>query len=130
MTNNKKKTFTAVLGFGNEVLPGEVFTTYEATVYPHGMVFHSLDKKDYFLDFSHITEASFLPYTFERNLWFTCLADGQHYCFCASPKDWKSASGKQLLAGISHYHKIQNLKDLSTYCHDGLPTVLMGLLLS
>jgi hypothetical protein len=131
MTPNKTThSFIASLGLGNDVLPGEIFTTFKTIVYKDGMVFVSSKNERYFLDFSQITEASFSPYQFEGNLFFSCLCAGRHYCFCASPKDWKSKEGKRLLEGISHYVKIQNLKDLSLYLHDGLPTFLLGLLVS
>jgi hypothetical protein len=126
---SQSKSFRASLGANNDVLPGDVFTVFETIIYRDGMIFISQEKERYFLDFSQITEASFSSYQFEGNLWFSCLAEGKHYCFCASPSDWKSSEGKRLLQGVCHYVKIQNLKDLATYLHDGLPTFLIELLL-
>ncbi len=121
--------FEASLGEGNDVLPGEIFTLYSTIVYQDSMVFIAPNKERYSLDFTTLSEASFSPYIFEENLWFSCRSFGKRYCFAASPKSWNSVSGKRLIERVSHYVQIQNLKDLALYTHDGPTTVLLHITL-
>ena len=93
------------------------------------MVFIGPSKERYSLDFATLSEASFSPYLFEENLWFSCRSFGKRYCFAAAPKSWNSVSGKRLIERVSHYVKIQNLKDLALYIHDGPTRILLHIAL-
>lgn len=129
MANEAKKVeFQAVLGYGNDVLPGEVFTLFRMSVHPDHATFSSVKNEKYMLDYSAVSEAAFSIYTMGENLWFSCLADGKRFCFSASPKDWKSEEGKKFLSEIKHRVKIENLKGLDAYCGDSVPSVFFGLL--
>jgi frataxin-like iron-binding protein CyaY len=130
MKKEKENLFTLSLGDGNEVLPGEIYDVFTAKVSLDSADFVSTKGEHFSLAFPTISAASFSDYIYQQNLWFSCVADGKRYCFCASPKEWKSSSGKKLLERIGHYTKIANTKALDLYLHDGPTDVIMNLLLS
>jgi len=118
MKKEDKDIFIAARGEDNDVLPGEIFDTFQCRVGLDSMVLTSAKGERFVLPFPLISEASFSDYIFQGNLWFRCRADGKRFSFCAARKYWRSPSGKRLLERVGHYVKVGNLEALQIYLND------------